>query len=233
MVSCSVLGGHTTRRARTLVVAGFVVLAVVAAGILTSRPDAPARRPAAVHAPSPGTQPHGRTVDVPVAATPGRPNILVVMLDDMRSDEMRFAPNARRYVRERGLDFRNSFSPYPLCCPARASFLLGKYAHNHGVLFHDAPYGFGSLDDHLTIAGRLQAAGYRTALVGKYLNHYGLDRSPGTHVRAFGCVGPARRLHLDAPSSTFTLKLTIAAMAFASACRRWCVPIARRYRDKM
>ena len=177
MVSCSVLGGHTTRRARTLVVAGFVVLAVVAAGILTSRPDAPARRPAAVHAPSPGTQPHGRTVDVPVAATPGRPNILVVMLDDMRSDEMRFAPNARRYVRERGLDFRNSFSPYPLCCPARASFLLGKYAHNHGVLFHDAPYGFGSLDDHLTIAGRLQAAGYRTALVGKYLNHSGLDRS--------------------------------------------------------
>ncbi len=106
-----------------------------------------------------------------------RPNIMVVMLDDMRADEMRFAPNTRRYIRERGLDFRNSFSPYPLCCPARASFLLGQYAHNHRVLYHDAPYGFGSMDDSVTIAGRMQRAGYRTALVGKYLNRYGVQPS--------------------------------------------------------
>ena len=140
---------------------------------LAQRPD-PRPVVSPVAAPSPGTVPHGRTVDIPVPSpAESRPNILVVMLDDLRSDEMRFAPNARRYVRDRGLDFRNSFSPYPLCCPARASFLLGQYAHNHGVLHHDAPYGFGALDDHLTIAGRLQQAGYRTALVGKYLNRYG------------------------------------------------------------
>jgi arylsulfatase A-like enzyme len=117
---------------------------------------------------------------VAAAARSARPNILVVMLDDMRSDEMRFAPNARRYVRSRGLDFRNSFSPYPLCCPARASFLLGKYAHNHGVLSHETPWGFQAIDDHLTIGGRMQQAGYQTALVGKYLNGYGSEKSKVT-----------------------------------------------------
>ena len=180
MFSCSVLGGGRTRRARTLVVAGVVVLAALGAVAYADRPTAPRHHAAAVHAPSPGTQPHGRTVVVPEPAAAHHPNILVVMLDDMRSDEMRFAPNARRYVRDRGLDFRNSFSPYPLCCPARASFLLGKYAHNHGVLYHLDPYGFGALDDHLTIAGRMQDAGYETALVGKYLNRYGEQPSKVT-----------------------------------------------------
>ena len=46
---------------------------------------------------------------------------------------------------DQGLDFRNSFGPYPLCCPARASFLTGRYAHNHHVFSHAAPYGFQAL----------------------------------------------------------------------------------------
>jgi arylsulfatase A-like enzyme len=163
--------GNAHGRLRAAAIASGAGLACLAALLTVTGPghgtSSPSRSPAVV-APPVDEHPNGRTV-VP----PTRPNILVVMLDDMRSDEMRFAPNARRYVRDRGLDFRNSFSPYPLCCPARASFLLGKYAHNHGVLYHDAPYGFGALDDHLTIAGRLQDAGYATALVGKYLNRYG------------------------------------------------------------
>jgi N-acetylglucosamine-6-sulfatase len=181
VVSCSVLRrGLMTWRACTGLVAGVVVLGSLGAAAGLAGVDFGGAKPVSQHsneppvvAPSPGEQPNGRTVRVEVPADSTRPNILVVMLDDMRSDEMRFAPNARRYVRERGLDFRNSFSPYPLCCPARASFLLGKYAHNHGVLYHEAPYGFGALDDHLTIAGRLQQAGYQTAMVGKYLNRYG------------------------------------------------------------
>lgn len=159
-------------RARIALIAGAALLACLAAfGVYAARPaPVPGTHPAhpPVSVPPPAERPNGRAV-----SPASRPNIMVVMLDDMRSDEMRFAPNARRYVRSRGLDFRNSFSPYPLCCPARASFLLGKYAHNHHVLYHDAPYGFGALDDHLTIGGRMQAAGYRTALVGKYLNKYG------------------------------------------------------------
>jgi N-acetylglucosamine-6-sulfatase len=172
VVSCSVRGGRVTRRARTVLVAGVVVLAALGSFLYAVLPSStPASSHEAVPSPVAHVQPNPSTV--PPGSPQTRPNILVVMLDDMRSDELRFAPNARRYVQQRGLDFRNSFSPYPLCCPARASFLLGKYAHNHGVLYHDSPYGFGALDDHLTIAGRLQRAGYQTAMVGKYLNRYG------------------------------------------------------------
>ena len=105
------------------------------------------------------------------------PNILVVTTDDMRWDELRYTPNVRKYVTSRGLLFENSFAPNPLCCPSRASFLLGQYSHNHRVYSHDAPYGFGVFDDHLTVGTVLNQAGYQTALVGKYLNGYGQQPS--------------------------------------------------------
>ncbi len=105
------------------------------------------------------------------------PNILVVTTDDMRWDELAYVPNVRKYVASRGLTFTNSFSPNPLCCPARASFLLGQYSHNHRVYSHEEPYGFGALDDHLTVGTALNKAGYKTALVGKYLNGYGQQPS--------------------------------------------------------
>ncbi len=76
-----------------------------------------------------------------------------------------------------GISFENSFAPYPLCCPARATFLTGQHAHNHGVYWHEPPYGYGAFDDSRTVATSLQAAGYRTGFLGKYLNRYGLDRS--------------------------------------------------------
>jgi len=105
------------------------------------------------------------------------PNLLVVTTDDMRWDELRYTPNVRTYVTRRGLLFENSFAPNPLCCPSRASFLVGQYSHNHGVYTHEAPYGFGVFDDHLTIGTALNQAGYQTALVGKYLNGYGKQPS--------------------------------------------------------
>ena len=118
-----------------------------------------------------------QTATRPAGAVTARPNVVVVMLDDMRWDELRFAPNVRRYISDRGLRFANAYSPLPLCCPARASFLLGQYAHNHRVYSHNAPYGFGALDDRRTIATSMRAAGYNTAMVGKYLNGYGRQRS--------------------------------------------------------
>ncbi len=108
------------------------------------------------------------------------PNVLVVTTDDMRWDELRFTPNVRRYVTKRGLRFTNSFAPNPLCCPSRASFLTGKHSHNHRVYTHEAPYGFGAFDDHLTVGAALHQVGYRTALVGKYLNGYGKQPSKVT-----------------------------------------------------
>ncbi len=102
-----------------------------------------------------------------------RPNVLVIETDDMRWDDLRWMPNVRRLVKRRGLSFENSFAPYPLCCPSRASFLTGRYAHNHEVYSHAEPFGFASFRDRRTLATVLQKAGYRTALVGKYLNGYG------------------------------------------------------------
>lgn len=118
-----------------------------------------------------GTQP---------ATLPKQPNVVLVMSDDMRTDDLAFAPNLRKLIAEHGVTFENSFSPFPLCCPARASFLLGQYAHNHHVWWHDPPYGYGAFDDSRTIATSMHDAGYRTGFIGKYLNRYGLARSKVT-----------------------------------------------------
>jgi N-acetylglucosamine-6-sulfatase len=103
-----------------------------------------------------------------------RPNLLVIEADDMRSDDLRWMPRTRRQLAGRGLTWHNSFAPDPLCCPSRASFLTGQYSHNHQVLSHEPPYGFAAFRDRVTLATVLHDAGYRTALVGKYLNGYGM-----------------------------------------------------------
>lgn len=118
----------------------------------------------------------------------GKPNIVVVMADDMRVDELRHMPSLRAAVGNHGLTFQNSFSPYPLCCPARASFLTGRYAHNHQVYWHEAPYGYGAFDDSRTLATSLRAAGYSTGFVGKYLNRYGPARSKVSGKRSYTYV---------------------------------------------
>ena len=108
-----------------------------------------------------------------------RPNVLMIMTDDMRDDDLRFMPWTRRLIGQPGVRFRNSFAPYPLCCPARASVLTGLYAHNHRIFDVEAPYAFPSFDDRSTIATWLQDSGYATVYVGKYLNGYGSMPRPG------------------------------------------------------
>lgn len=143
-------------------------------------PDGSAAVPPASPAPSGIGTPSVRPL--PRAEHDPRPNLLVITTDDMRVDDLRFMPRTRRLLGDAGLTFANSFAPNPLCCPARASFLTGRYSHNHRVLSHVAPYGFGAFDDSTTLATELSGAGYRTALVGKYLNGYGrqptLDGKP-------------------------------------------------------
>lgn len=119
----------------------------------------------------------GETAAAPQAADE-RPNIVVIMADDMRADDMRYMPRTRRLLGGRGVTFSNSFSPYPLCCPARASFLTGQYTHNHKVWSHEKPWGFQSFDDGSTLAVWLSEAGYQTGFTGKYLNGYGYQDAP-------------------------------------------------------
>ena len=73
-----------------------------------------------------------------------------------------------------GATFANSFTNWPLCCPSRATFYTGQYAHNHRVLGNSPPDGgFVSFNDSSALPVWLQGAGYRTIHVGKYLNGYG------------------------------------------------------------
>src|SRR3954466_7591126 len=62
-----------------------------------------------------------------------RPNIVLVLTDDMRADELRFLPAVRRLERS-GVTFTRAISADSLCCPARATLLTGKLAHNHLTL---------------------------------------------------------------------------------------------------
>ena len=104
----------------------------------------------------------------------GRPNILVVMTDDMSAADLKLMPNVRKLLAKKGTTFADAVDSFPLCCPARATFITGQYAHNHGVKGNFAPYGWYGMKDRKNILPAwLDDAGYRTALIGKWLNGYG------------------------------------------------------------
>ena len=112
------------------------------------------------------------TLDAGAVHTP-RPNIVLVVTDDQRVDELRAMPRTQRRIQRRGTTFTHALSPYPLCCPARASILTGQYAHNHGVRANVPPRGgFTKFRDRNSLPVWLQRSGYRTMMIGKYLNGY-------------------------------------------------------------
>jgi N-acetylglucosamine-6-sulfatase len=105
--------------------------------------------------------------------TPSPRNVLVVMTDDQTVADMVAVPATRRRIGGHGVTFRESFAGFPFCCPSRATYLTGQYAHNHGVRDNGPPNGgAAAFDDSETTAVALDAAGYRTGLIGKYLNGY-------------------------------------------------------------
>jgi arylsulfatase A-like enzyme len=107
------------------------------------------------------------------AQTDQRPNIVLVLADDQRWDTLAAMPNVRRELVGPGVTFSNGFVVNSLCCPSRASILTGLYSHSTGVYLNTGRYGgFAAFQDASTIATWLQAAGYRTGYVGKYLNGY-------------------------------------------------------------
>ncbi|MBV9991174.1 MAG: sulfatase [Alphaproteobacteria bacterium] len=111
-----------------------------------------------------------------------KPNIVVIMTDDQRdADPLERMPNTQALVVQHGVRFVNSYAVNPVCCASRASFLTGQYSHNDGVWDNRPaarPGGFKDFHgDDNTLACWAQQAGYRTALIGKYLNGYGKKAS--------------------------------------------------------
>jgi arylsulfatase A-like enzyme len=98
----------------------------------------------------------------------------LVVTDDLDVPTTDRMPRLQEFARQ-GLSFTRSYVAQPLCGPSRASILTGQYAHNHGVLYNDPPSGgFPALRQRegSTLATWLKGAGYRTSLVGKYINAY-------------------------------------------------------------
>jgi arylsulfatase A-like enzyme len=72
------------------------------------------------------------------------------------------------------VEFTNHYASNSLCCPSRASLLSGQYNHHNAVTHNDAGALF---DDTLPVNKWLQDSGYKTGLIGKYLNLYPFGRT--------------------------------------------------------
>ena len=102
-----------------------------------------------------------------------KPNIIVITTDDQHEASLtpELMPRTVKHLENAGTRFTDSVVPTPLCCPARATMLTGQYAHNNGV--SDNIPGYKKLRDKKNVLPTwLQAAGYRTLHVGKFLNEY-------------------------------------------------------------
>lgn len=106
----------------------------------------------------------------PAVTAADRPDIVVVMVDDMGAIDERVwsrLPNIRSLFLDSGLRFDAAYSETPLCCPGRASLLTGQHTRRHGVWSNTDPT---NLNESETVAPLFDAAGYWTVYSGKYLN---------------------------------------------------------------
>ena len=113
-------------------------------------------------------------------ATDTRPNIVMILVDDLRWDDFGAGghpfvetPNIDRLADE-GARFLNAFASTPLCSPSRASFLTGLYAHTNGI--EDNLARDETSHQLQTFPLALDGDGYDTAFIGKW--HMGNDDSP-------------------------------------------------------
>lgn len=112
-------------------------------------------------------------------AQAAQPNIVFVLIDDLRWDDLGCAgntfvqtPNIDRVAAE-GARFLNAFSTTPLCSPSRASILTGLHSHRHGIL--DNLERSEQSHQLKTFPQELQKLGYETGYFGKW--HMGNDNT--------------------------------------------------------
>jgi choline-sulfatase len=121
-----------------------------------------------------------------------RPNILILMVDQLTGtlfpdgpDAFLHAPNLKKLA-ERSVRFANTYTPSPLCAPARASFMSGALPRRTRVYDNAAEFA----SDIPTYAHHLRQAGYQTALSGK-MHFVGPDQLHGLEQRLTTDIYPA------------------------------------------
>jgi arylsulfatase A-like enzyme len=140
---------------------------------------------AAARAKLPPTADSMRVPEQPAPLPPGAhrgPNIVFILADDFSMNLIgarvldQSMPNLAQMMRE-GATFSRYFVTDSLCCPSRSSIFTGKLPHDTGVYTNTPPWGgYAGFEQHgneaQTFAVSLHAAGYHTAMMGKYLNGY-------------------------------------------------------------
>jgi N-acetylglucosamine-6-sulfatase len=119
--------------------------------------------------------------DEPPFQTAGKntPNIVLIESDDQARVTFKRSvmPRTFRLLVDHGTTFTDSVAAPPRCCPSRAGMITGQYPHNHGIVWDDAD---NLRNPETTLPVWLQDAGYRTAMIGKYLNGWDRpDPAPG------------------------------------------------------
>jgi N-acetylglucosamine-6-sulfatase len=114
--------------------------------------------------------PGGRTAAAP------RPNFVFVLTDDLSMNLVSHMPHVLA-LEQAGLTMSHYYVVDSLCCPSRTSIFTGEYPHDDGVFTNTgSDGGYHAFNAHgnvqNTFAMALQKSGYRTALMGKYLNGY-------------------------------------------------------------
>jgi N-acetylglucosamine-6-sulfatase len=101
-------------------------------------------------------------------------NVVVILSDDERSDGMTVMQNVKHLLLDHGVNFTNAHVTTSMCGPSRASILTGQYSHHTGVFdnFGQHAYPAFKAAESNDLPVWMHDAGYKTALVGKYINAY-------------------------------------------------------------
>lgn len=109
-------------------------------------------------------------------AVEGKPNIVLILTDDQRAGTLQYMPNVTSLLVDQGTEFTDVFDNNPLCCPSRATILTGQTSGHTGVWSNidSSIGGFQAFKPHAdqTVMKWMHDAGYRTGLIGKFLNGY-------------------------------------------------------------